>query len=161
MKVSPDFYERLESIMAERGLTQTDVAHRINTSSSTLTRWRRGVKPQRNMLDILARALGVEMEWLALGTGPRVAEWTPPPRRPEIEHAAPNDRLMEMGYSSPIPPPPNKELNALMAAMTVDELLSMAERLHGDPHTLSRVLTAVRQRTSAQAQPVASYIQNK
>lgn len=154
MQVTEDFLIRLETVMEEKGLTMSEVARMIHTQPSTITRWRQGSRPQRNSMIMLAQALGVSLEWLARGTGPRNAPGNPQKvtsyTEAEIEQSEGNNRLTEMSYglthrasSDPAP----EMLGKLLGVMTVDELLDLASRLGHDSEALTCVLQAVRQRT--------------
>lgn len=71
MNISEEFSARLREVMDERRLNMADLARLLHTQPSTLTRWFRGSRPQRNSLNALAEVLRVRPEWLAEGRGPR------------------------------------------------------------------------------------------
>lgn len=72
-----DFSQRIAHRMAELGLTQSDIARRLDTNQSTVSRWLRGSIPNRRILSDLCVVLACNPEWLAFGTGE--IESRPPP----------------------------------------------------------------------------------
>jgi transcriptional regulator with XRE-family HTH domain len=59
-----------EAIRVAR-MTQTGLAEQIGVTRSTVYRWRNGLKsPTTDEIEVLARALRVDRDWLAIGTGP-------------------------------------------------------------------------------------------
>lgn len=137
--------------MGERDLIQAEVAEMVNTASSTLTRWRRGSKPQRNMLTMLAKALNVDRDWLAKGTGPG--------RYASDSSSALQDLRPWAGYGVqqsieepvfPLPTEtPNRTTGVLLGALTTDELLSLIGRIRKWTETFSAVLDEIRRRTGS------------
>jgi len=119
-----------------------DTARLLQTQPSTLTRWFRGSKPQRHTLIPLAEALRVDLAWLAAGNGP-APSW----EKNTIEQTPPSNRLEEMSYHYPSDGDPAA---IILAALSTEELLTLAERLGPSPAVLSTVLAAVRRRTSTQ-----------
>jgi transcriptional regulator with XRE-family HTH domain len=143
MLISNDFFSRLENLMRERGLSMAEVARMIHTQPSTLTRWRQGSLPHRNSLIALAAALHVDLEWLARG-GPRVARGDTPAA---FEHEA-GGRLNDLGYSLSEQKGQGDLAGVVLGKMSVDELLTLAERLGGHQEALAFVLDAVRGRAA-------------
>lgn len=86
-QVDEDFGARLRIAMKNAGLSQWEVARRVNERAGTkhqggaVGRWKRGERGQRiepAALFALADVLGVEARWLWLGEGPQAR--IPPPR---------------------------------------------------------------------------------
>ncbi len=55
--------------MAELGLNQSELARRLKIGQSSVNRWLEGTNPQPRMMQGLAEALSVRMEWLQSGIG--------------------------------------------------------------------------------------------
>ena len=57
-------------MLADRGLTQKELAERIFINPSTVTRWiTGGSTPQPRTVEAIANAIGVRKEWLLTGEG--------------------------------------------------------------------------------------------
>jgi len=70
-----EFKDRLTQRLKETGLTQSDLAKRINVSRTTITFWKTGVnKLSGENLMALAKALRCSAHWLATGEGAPVPE---------------------------------------------------------------------------------------
>ena len=146
MRISKDFLQRLESLMQERGLNQSELARLLHTPASTITKWRRGSQPQRNTLILLSQVFRVDLDWLTKGTGTRFPQENPL----AIEQTPPSNRLEDMGFRYTTSTYPDAEiLPAVLAALTTEELLTVAGRLSASPSDLLSVLAEIRQRTPA------------
>lgn len=75
-----DFWARLTSRMSEKwpdifptaaAVTQKAAAKLIGKSQNAGFKWRHGMQPERKHLVELAQKLGVAVEWLETGRGPR------------------------------------------------------------------------------------------
>jgi transcriptional regulator with XRE-family HTH domain len=67
---SRTFSERLQTILAQRGMTQKELSDRIFIAPSTVTRWfTGGSTPQPRTIEAIANAIGVRKEWLLTGEG--------------------------------------------------------------------------------------------
>ncbi len=62
---------RLTSIRSERGLTKAALARQVGLSPSTVADIEKGAQTGVDVLESLAKALGVSPAWLAFGEGPR------------------------------------------------------------------------------------------
>jgi len=70
-----EFKDRLTQRLKETGLTQSELAKRINVSRTTITFWKTGVnKLSGENLMALAKALRCSARWLATGEGAPVPE---------------------------------------------------------------------------------------
>ncbi len=70
-----EFKDRLTQRLKETGLTQSELAKRINVSKTTITFWKTGVnKLSGENLMALAKALRCSARWLATGEGSAVPE---------------------------------------------------------------------------------------
>lgn len=70
-----EFKDRLTQRLKETGLTQSELAKRINVSRTTITFWKTGVnKLSGENLMALAKALRCSAHWLATGEGAPVPE---------------------------------------------------------------------------------------
>ncbi|MDH0157330.1 S24 family peptidase [Stutzerimonas stutzeri] len=70
-----EFKDRLTQRLKETGLTQSELAKRINVSKTTITFWKTGVnKLSGENLMALAKALRCSARWLATGEGAPVPE---------------------------------------------------------------------------------------
>lgn len=88
---SHKFSERLQTVLAERRITQKELSERIFIAPSTVTRWfTGGSMPQPRTVEAIANAIGVRKEWLLTGEGPVDAN---PERRPIV-------REIEASYGS-------------------------------------------------------------
>lgn len=68
------FADRLKVALAKQGLTQTDLAKRLNVSAQTVQQWAAGkTTPRSKRLEGLAAALHVRPQWLLLGEGKQAA----------------------------------------------------------------------------------------
>ncbi len=67
------FAQNLSTLMEERGLSQSELARRLETSQSTVNRWINGTNPRKKQLRELAEVLSVRMEWLESGKGEKEA----------------------------------------------------------------------------------------
>ena len=64
------FVERLQRRIAEAGITQGNLARLVNVTQPAVSGWVSGDKvPAPDKLDLLARALGVNLVWLTTGQG--------------------------------------------------------------------------------------------
>jgi transcriptional regulator with XRE-family HTH domain len=71
---SQSFSERLQGVLAEKGISQKKLSDRIFISPSTVTRWFTGdSSPQPRTIEAIANAIGVRKEWLLTGEGERDA----------------------------------------------------------------------------------------
>ena len=80
---------RIAEARESRHLSQTELGVRLGKSKLTIGRWERGTHPIPELAwPTLALVLGVELEWLKSGTGPKMrsAQMTTPGRRmlPEL-----------------------------------------------------------------------------
>lgn len=65
MSSSASFPANLRTYRKNHGLTQTDLAQRLNFSTETISAWERGIrKPQIQQIPHLARLMGIEVEKL-------------------------------------------------------------------------------------------------
>ena len=62
---------RLASVRLERGLTKVELARRIDLSATAIANIEKGAQTGVDVLESLAKALGVSPAWLAFGEGPR------------------------------------------------------------------------------------------
>jgi len=69
----PEFRKRLRVAMEEAECTPADLIGMEGVSASTVSRWRKGERPDDLRLPQLARRLGVSLKWLKSGEGPRHA----------------------------------------------------------------------------------------
>lgn len=58
------FWNRLEKLMKEKQINQTEIAKLCNISNSTTTAWKKGFVPQRPTLKILADYFNVSTDYL-------------------------------------------------------------------------------------------------
>lgn len=58
------FWERLESLLKEKNLRQTDLAKICNIKDGTISTWKKGYVPQRQTLKILADYFNVTTDYL-------------------------------------------------------------------------------------------------
>jgi len=63
--------ERLAAARSERGLTKAALARLVGLSPSTVADIEKGAQTGVDVLESLAKALGVSPAWLAFGEGPR------------------------------------------------------------------------------------------
>ena len=63
--------ERLSALRTERGLTKAALARQVELSPSTVADIEKGAQTGVDVLESLAKALGVSPAWLAFGEGPR------------------------------------------------------------------------------------------
>ena len=63
--------ERLSALRTERGLTKAALARLVGISPSTVADIEKGAQTGVDVLESLAKALGVSTAWLAFGEGPR------------------------------------------------------------------------------------------
>ena len=63
--------ERLAALRTERGLTKAALARLVGLSPSTVADIEKGAQTGVDVLESLAKALGVSPAWLAFGEGPR------------------------------------------------------------------------------------------
>lgn len=85
--VTETFTERLNAELSASGLSDAALAKRMEecggkVSPGAVLGWRGGANPKQNRLVPLAKALGVRLEWLLAGIGPR-SELSSQPR-PEL-----------------------------------------------------------------------------
>jgi transcriptional regulator with XRE-family HTH domain len=72
------FFERLRQVLADRGLSQADLARELNVGVATVSEWfTRGRVPNGDVMLRLPGALRVNGHWLLTGEGPREHETTP------------------------------------------------------------------------------------
>ncbi len=77
---------RLASVRLERGLTKVELARRIDLSATAIANIEKGAQTGVDVLESLAKALGVSPAWLAFGEGPREI---PKRRRTRTESSEP------------------------------------------------------------------------
>lgn len=66
--------ERIAAARRASKLSQHDLAARLGTHATTISKWERDeMAPRVAVIVSLATECGVHFEWLALGTGPRRA----------------------------------------------------------------------------------------
>lgn len=128
-----------------------DLARMLHTQPSTLTRWKTGSQPNRNTLIHLAGLFGVEMEWLARGTGPRRLTDLLQPRTETAEHFSAENRLEDMGYNISKEPEAGALPKVLLSVLPMDVLLAMVESLISQPRAMRAVLDEIRRRTAQPA----------
>lgn len=64
------FGDRVKQARVLKGLSQRDVAKRMDCSEQQISHWERGVKkPQLENASALASALEVDLQWLISGEG--------------------------------------------------------------------------------------------
>src|SRR4051812_34398641 len=63
------FGDRLGRILAEKGLTQDQLAKQLFVSAPTVSRWLDGAIPRRHTLSRLQQRLGISIDWLLHGRG--------------------------------------------------------------------------------------------
>ena len=63
---------RLASVRTERGLTKVALARLLDLSATAIANIEKGAQTGVNVLEALAKALGVSPAWLAYGEGPQV-----------------------------------------------------------------------------------------
>ncbi len=63
--------ERLASVRIERGFTKAALARLVDLSPSSFAKIENGGQTGVDVLESLAKALGVSPAWLAFGEGPR------------------------------------------------------------------------------------------
>ncbi len=63
--------ERLRIAMRENGVTQKQLAARLEVTQAAVSGWTGTATPQRRTLCALAESLGVHLEWLESGRGER------------------------------------------------------------------------------------------
>lgn len=70
MSISP-IGGRLRLAREARGLTQEELARRVNVTASTVSKWEQGARanPQSRAMVAVAALLGVSLDWLLLGKG--------------------------------------------------------------------------------------------
>ena len=69
------FQENLRLLLAERALTQTQLAVQLNTTQATVSRWLKGnFLPNIRVQTLLAQFFGVRGDWLLRGEGPKQDE---------------------------------------------------------------------------------------
>lgn len=65
---TPEFRERLERTIKEKGFNESRLAKKTGISPSTIANYRNGItKPDRIKLKTLCEALGVSVEWMLTG----------------------------------------------------------------------------------------------
>lgn len=69
-----NFSCRLRDLIAERGISQRDVARAVEIAESALTNYLRGRVPKSEELYKLSLFFGVRMEWLLAGVLPKQEE---------------------------------------------------------------------------------------
>ena len=62
---------RLASVRIERGLTKVALARQLDLSATAIANIEKGAQTGVDVLESLAKALGVSPAWLAFGEGPR------------------------------------------------------------------------------------------
>ena len=61
--------ERLKQLRAARGVSQKEMADRLNVKQATVSLWEKGTRqPSRTALAVIAREFGVSLEWLIDGS---------------------------------------------------------------------------------------------
>lgn len=68
------FVTRLQSLIDDAKITQTEFARRVMVTHPTVSRWMRGVLPRRTAVDEICRAFGVSKAWLLNGEGDRLVQ---------------------------------------------------------------------------------------
>lgn len=63
------FSLRIAEVMGEENLTQANVAKSLHVSQTTVSRWLSGSVPRKQKATLLAKVLGVEVDWLLTGNG--------------------------------------------------------------------------------------------
>jgi len=58
------FMERLQQLMNEQNLNDTELREMLGLSKNSLTNWRKGMKPQASTVHRLADFFGVSYDWL-------------------------------------------------------------------------------------------------
>ena len=72
------FFERLRQILADRGLSQADLARELGVGVATVSEWfTRGRVPNGDVMLRLPGVLRVNGHWLLTGEGPREREPAP------------------------------------------------------------------------------------
>ena len=66
-----DFGKRLESVRMERGLSQSELARQLKLKPQSVQKWENGGLPKIGRIDDIAKALGVNTQWLMYGSGER------------------------------------------------------------------------------------------
>jgi transcriptional regulator with XRE-family HTH domain len=90
-----DFSSRLKDVMDERGFSQSDLARLLEITPTGVWNWlHNGVQPRPEMAAKIAQALGVNVNWLMRGVGPRNAE-TPAQATPSQAKTI-SDRISEL-----------------------------------------------------------------
>lgn len=64
--------DRLRAARLARGLTQQELAYRIDATASTVSKWERGelANPHSDAIIAIAVSLDVSLDWLLRGEGP-------------------------------------------------------------------------------------------
>jgi transcriptional regulator with XRE-family HTH domain len=154
MRYSEDFFERLQNLMEQRGLSMAELARALHTQPSTLTRWKNGSKPQRNTLMLLAKVMGVSDTWMATGKGPC----------PVTENSSANSDCYGQVGRIPHPAPMSYGINrdpvplaaglaetvlwSVLRTIPMPELLAMVPRLASDQVAMQVVLGEVGRRAT-------------
>jgi transcriptional regulator with XRE-family HTH domain len=134
MNISEEFSARLREVMNERRLSMADLARLLHTQPSTLTRWFRGSRPQRNSLNALAEVLRVRPEWLAEGRGPRDARAEDGPGIHPGATLAKTEENAEGSDSDGV-------LRVVLSVFSGDELVAAIGRISSGTEPLSRTKT--------------------
>lgn len=70
-----DFSTRMATIIKEKGISINSFAQKLGVSPPTISRWMKGeADPTRTNLIRLAETTGINLEWLAIGCGPKYWE---------------------------------------------------------------------------------------
>jgi len=71
------FFERLRQVLADRGMSQADLARELGVGEATVSEWfTRGRVPSGDVLLRLPAVLEVNGHWLLTGEGPRELPWS-------------------------------------------------------------------------------------
>lgn len=82
------FSERMTEIVEKEGVSINSFAQKLGVSPPTISRWMKGeADPTRSNLIKLAEQTGINIEWLAIGAGPKY--WQHPITEEIISHGLP------------------------------------------------------------------------
>lgn len=108
--------ERIKTIRTAGGISQEELAERVNVSRQTISKWENGAAcPSGDNLNQLGKALGVPVDVLLNG------DWAPP----EVQ-------VVEVPVEVPVPRPRNYRLWALLAALVLTAGVLIGALLFGD-----------------------------
>lgn len=124
-----EFGKRLVQARKTVGLTQKELADRVGIAQSSLSS-SETIHESSTHTAQLARALGVNPEWLATGKGPREGSWSPLPAGEVIQRPAAAPRPLDLsGYLSSSPNdddarPPVKQSNMARELASLFDLVT-------------------------------------